>query len=156
MAVIKEKIIEVKTAADSEASKVEPKIDSSGRAYATGKRKNAAARVWIKKGSGKIKINGREAGPYFGREILLSLVKSPFQATKTDNKFDVVATAAGGGLSGQAGALCHGISKALVAFDPSNHKVLRTGGFLTRDSRVVERKKYGLKKARKAQTYRKR
>lgn len=156
MAIIKEKIIEVKTASDSETPKSEPKIDSSGRAYATGKRKNASARVWIKKGSGKIKVNSREAGPYFGREILLSLVKSPFGITKTENKFDVIATTAGGGLSGQAGALCHGISKALVAYDPSNHKILRINGFLTRDSRVVERKKYGLKKARKGPTYRKR
>lgn len=155
MAVIKEKIIEVQTAETSTTSR-EQKLDASGRAYATGKRKNAAARVWIKKGSGKIKINGREASPYFGREILINLIKSPFVATKTENKFDVVATASGGGLTGQAGALCHGISKALVAYSPEIYKILRTGGFLTRDSRVVERKKYGLKKARKGQTYRKR
>ena len=136
--------------------KREPKIDAQGRAAATGKRKNAAARVWIKKGTGKITVNDREARLYFGREILFNIVKYPFVVTKNDNKFDVIATISGGGKSGQAGALAHGISKALVAFDPETHKTLRVGGFLTRDSRVVERKKYGLKKARKAQTYRKR
>lgn len=152
---VKEKIIAAKEAVETVVKK-ESKIDAQGRAYATGKRKNAAARVWIKKGTGKIKVNERDARIYFGREILFNVVKAPFTAAKSDNKFDVIATIAGGGLSGQAGALAHGISKALVAFDPNNHKVLRTNGFLTRDSRVVERKKYGLKKARKAQTYRKR
>ena len=122
----------------------------------SGKRKNAAARVWIKKGTGKIKVNDLDARIYLGREILFNIAKAPFAVVKGDNKFDVVATLSGGGKSGQAGALAHGISKALVAFDPTNHKALRVGGFLTRDSRVVERKKYGLKKARKAQTYRKR
>lgn len=154
-AIIKEKIIEVKEVVETAPTK-EPKIDAQGRSYATGKRKNAAARVWIKKGTGKIKVNELDARLYFGREILVNIVKAPFTAAKSDNKFDVIATIAGGGKSGQAGALAHGISKALVAFDPNNHKVLRTGGFLTRDSRVVERKKYGLKKARKGQTYRKR
>lgn len=154
-AIIKEKIIEVKEAAEVAAPR-EQKIDAQGRAYATGKRKNAAARVWIKKGTGKIKVNELDARTYFGREILVNVVKAPFTAAKSDNKFDVIATIAGGGKSGQAGALSHGISKALVAFDPTTHKVLRVGGFLTRDSRVVERKKYGLKKARKGQTYRKR
>ena len=127
-----------------------------GRAYATGKRKNAAARVWIKKGTGKITVNGLEAKKYLGREILFNIAKYPFVVTKNENKFDVEATIAGGGKSGHAGALAHGISKALVLFDPATHKTLRVGGFLTRDSRVVERKKYGLKKARKGQTYRKR
>ncbi len=136
--------------------KREKKIDEQGRSNATGKRKNAIARVWIKKGTGKITINDRDGRTYLGREILFNIVKYPFVVTKNDNKFDVIATATGGGLSGQAGALAHGISKALVAFDPETHQVLRTGGFLTRDSRVVERKKYGLKKARKGQTYRKR
>ncbi|MBU6141245.1 MAG: 30S ribosomal protein S9, partial [Proteobacteria bacterium] len=125
-------------------------------AYASGGRKNATARVWIKKGTGKIKVNDREAKNYFGREILINVIKAPFVAAKGVDKFDVIATIAGGGLSGQAGALSNAISKALVAFDSNNHKALRAGGFLTRDSRVVERKKYGLKKARKAQTYRKR
>ncbi len=136
--------------------KREPKIDAQGRASATGKRKNSAARVWIKKGTGKITINNRDGRTYLGREILFNIVNFPFVVTKNDNKFDVVATISGGGLSGQAGALAHGISKALSDFDPSIRKILRVGGFLTRDSRVVERKKYGLKKARKAQTYRKR
>ncbi len=155
MSVIKEKIIEIKQSLE-EVTIREKKIDAQGRAYATGKRKNAAARVWIKKGTGKVEINGRNAKTYLGREILFNISQAPFGATKNENKFDVVATIAGGGLSGQAGALAHGISKALVAFDPTNHKVLRVGGFLTRDSRVVERKKYGLKKARKGRTYRKR
>jgi small subunit ribosomal protein S9 len=155
MSVIKEKILEIKQSQEEIVAK-EPKIDAQGRAYATGKRKNAAARVWIKKGHGKVEINGRDGKTYLGREIMFNVARAPFGATKTENKFDVVATISGGGLSGQAGALAHGISKALVAFDPTTHKVLRAGGFLTRDSRVVERKKYGLKKARKAQTYRKR
>jgi small subunit ribosomal protein S9 len=155
--VVKEKIIEVKEApAQVAALPRERKVDAQGRAYATGKRKNAAARVWIKKGTGKVSVNDREAKIYLGREILFNIAVAPFGATKNENKFDVFATISGGGKSGQAGALAHGISKALVAFDPTTHKALRDGGFLTRDSRVVERKKYGLKKARKAQTYRKR
>ena len=153
---VKEKIIEVKETQEVVATVRESKIDAQGRAYATGKRKNAIARVWIKKGTGKIQINERDAKTYLGREILFNIIRFPFAATKSDDKFDVVATITGGGKSGQAGALAHGISKALVAFDPLNHKPLRVGGFLTRDSRVVERKKYGLKKARKGQTYRKR
>ena len=134
-----------------------PVIDSIGRSYGTGKRKNAIARVWIKKGTGKAKVNQQDLLPYFGREILVRMVDAPFKATNNQGKFDVFATVSGGGKSGQAGALAHGISKALDAFDPdANHKILRSGDFLTRDSRVVERKKYGLKKARKGQTYRKR
>lgn len=139
-----------------ETVKREPKIDAQGRSSATGKRKNSAARVWIKKGTGKITINDRDGRTYLGREILFNIVKFPFVVTKNENKFDVVATISGGGLSGQAGALAHGISKALADFDPSIRPILRVGGFLTRDSRVVERKKYGYKKARKGQTYRKR
>lgn len=150
---VKEKIIEAK---EEVAIERESKIDDLGRSYATGKRKNAIARVWIKKGTGKVTINGRDAKTYLGREILFNISVAPFGATKNANKFDVVATITGGGLSGQAGALAHGISKALADFDPTTHKGLRTNGFLTRDSRVVERKKYGLKKARKGQTYRKR
>ena len=156
MAVIKEKIIEVQEELETVAIKREKKVDSLGRAYATGKRKDAIAKVWIKKGNGKMTINSREALQYFGREILVNISKAPFAAVKSEKKFDVVATIIGGGKSGQAGALSHGISKALVAFDPENHKALRDGEFLTRDSRVVERKKPGLKKARKGQTYRKR
>lgn len=150
---VKEKIIEAK---EEVATTREQKIDELGRAYATGKRKDAVARVWIKKGTGKVTINKRDAKTYLGREILFNIAVAPFAATKNANKFDVVATITGGGLSGQAGALAHGISKALVDFDPSTHQELRTNGFLTRDPRVVERKKYGLKKARKGQTYRKR
>jgi len=156
-AVIKEKIIEVvKEVQQVEPIKREKKVDAFGRAYATGKRKNAIAKVWIKKGTGKITVNERQSLQYFGREILVNIAKAPFGAVKAENKFDVVAQIVGGGKSGQAGALSNGISKALVAFDPENHKALRVGGFLTRDSRIVERKKYGLKKARKGQTYRKR
>ena len=131
-------------------------VDSLGRAYATGKRKNAIAKVWLKKGNGKITVNNQDVSSYFGREILVNIASSSFEVTKNQNKFDVVAQLLGGGKSGQAGALLHGISKALVLFDPNNHQVLRHQGFLTRDSRVVERKKYGYKKARKGQTYRKR
>ncbi len=151
--VIKEKIIEVKETSKSE---VKQKLDKLGRAYATGKRKNAIAKVWIKKGNGKISVNDREALTYFGREILFNIAKAPFHATKNEQKFDVIAQIIGGGKSGQAGALAHGISKALVAFDYNTHFTLRSTGFLTRDSRVVERKKYGYKKARKGKTYRKR
>ncbi len=146
----------IEAASENSEIKREPKIDAQGRSNATGKRKNAVARVWIKKGSGKITVNDRDARTYFGREILFNIVKFPFVVTKNDNKFDVVATISGGGLSGQAGALAHGISKSLADFDPEIRKILRVGGFLTRDSRVVERKKYGYKKARKGQTYRKR
>lgn len=155
-AVIKEKILEVKENTNLVAEKREKKVDAFGRSYATGKRKNAIAKVWIKKGTGKITINKRDALLYLGREILFNIAKAPFNAAKAENKFDVIATIVGGGKSGQAGALSNGISKALVCFDPETHKALRAGGFLTRDSRIVERKKYGLKKARKGQTYRKR
>lgn len=156
-----EKIIEVAPAQEERPGQIktilkDKKIDPQGRSYATGKRKNAIARVWIKKGTGKVTINDRDGATYLGREILFNIINFPFAATKCDKKFDVVATICGGGLSGQAGALAHGISKALVAYEPTNHDALKAGGFLTRDSRVVERKKYGLKKARKAQTYRKR
>lgn len=155
-AVIKETVLEVKENKNLVAEKREKKVDAFGRSYATGKRKNAIAKVWIKKGTGKITINKRDALLYLGREILFNIAKAPFNAAKAENKFDVIATIVGGGKSGQAGALSNGISKALVCFDPETHAALRAGGFLTRDSRIVERKKYGLKKARKGQTYRKR
>lgn len=155
MSVLKEKIIEVVDTPTTEIVR-EKKVDAQGRASATGKRKDAVARVWIKKGTGKITVNKRDAKTYFGREILFNIAKAPFGAAGVEGKFDVVATLSGGGLSGQAGALSHGIAKSLVNFDPETHKALRAGGFITRDSRVVERKKYGLKKARKGQTYRKR
>ncbi len=155
MATLKEAIIEATQT--TEALNVrERKVDKLGRAYATGKRKNSIAKVWIKKGTGKFDINGKDLKAYFGREILAVIVNQPLVATANEGKFDIKATLLGGGLSGQAGALLLAISKALVAFDPETHKALRGGGFLTRDSRVVERKKYGLKKARKDQTYRKR
>ena len=134
----------------------EKNIDSLGRAYATGKRKNSIARVWIKKGNGKFDINGKDLSSYFGREILSNIIKQPFDAIESNNKFDVIATTNGGGLSGQAGAVLLGISKALVRFNPEYYGILRKLGFMTRDSRIVERKKPGLKKARKGQTYRKR
>ena len=154
MATIKEAIIEATQSLPENTR--ERIVDQLGRAYATGKRKNSIAKVWIKKGTGKFDINGKGLQAYFGREILAVIVNQPLVATKNQDKFDIKATLLGGGMSGQAGALLWGISKALVAFEPDSHKALRDGGFLTRDSRVVERKKYGLKKARKDQTYRKR
>jgi small subunit ribosomal protein S9 len=155
--IIKEKIIAVKNTQESEnTGKYIQVKDSLGRSYATGKRKNAIAKVWIKQGTGKVVINDREIKNYFGREILVNIAKAPLGITKNENKFDIIATILGGGKSGQAGALSHGISKALVLFEPANQPILRSNGFLTRDPRVVERKKYGLKKARKGQTYRKR
>jgi len=155
--IIKEKIIVANDSDKSESTKTYIQVkDSLGRSYATGKRKNAIAKVWIKAGTGKIIINKLEIKKYFGREILVNIAKAPLGITKNENKFDITATIVGGGKSGQAGALSHGISKALVLFEPANQPILRSGGFLTRDPRVVERKKYGLKKARKGQTYRKR
>lgn len=132
------------------------KMDDQGRTYGTGRRKNAIARVWIKSGSGKIVVNGREATQYFGRPNLIMLIQQPFDATNTRDRFDVICTAEGGGLSGQAGAIRHGISRALDKHDENFHKVLRTGGYLTRDSRVVERKKYGKAKARRSFQFSKR
>ena len=155
MATLKEAIIEATQTTEVENVR-ERIVDKLGRAYATGKRKNSIAKVWIKKGTGKFDVNGKDLKAYFGREILAVIVNQPLVATKNEDKFDIKTTLLGGGMSGQAGALLLGISKALVAFDPETHKALRDGGFLTRDSRVVERKKYGLKKARKDQTYRKR
>ena len=139
-----------------EEAVVEPKIDDLGRAYATGKRKNAVARVWIKPGSGKITVNGREEEVYFARPVLRMMIRQPLQVTDRETQFDVVATVVGGGLSGQAGAVRHGISKALTFYEPSLRKVLKPGGFLTRDSRVVERKKYGRAKARRSFQFSKR
>ncbi len=140
----------------SEQVLAEPKIDEQGRAYATGKRKNAVARVWIKPGSGKITINGREQTVYFARPVLRMLLQQPFETASRVDQYDVVATVTGGGLSGQAGAVRHGISKALTYYEPTLRGVLKAGGFLTRDSRVVERKKYGKKKARRSFQFSKR
>lgn len=134
----------------------EPKKDAQGRSYATGKRKNAVARVWIKPGNGKIVVNGRTIEVYFARPVLRMLINQPFQVASRVAQFDVVATVAGGGLSGQAGAVRHGISKALTYFEPALRSPLKAGGFLTRDSRVVERKKYGKAKARRSFQFSKR
>jgi len=134
----------------------EPKLDAQGRSYATGKRKDAIARVWIKPGSGKITINGRVQEVYFARPVLRMLLQQPFEAVARKDSYYVVATAKGGGLSGQAGAVRHGISKALLAYEPSLRGALKAGGFLTRDSRVVERKKFGRKKARRSFQFSKR
>lgn len=125
------------------------KVDAKGRAYSTGKRKNAISRVWIKPGSGLLSVNGRPGITYFSRPVLQMLIEQPFKNTDRLNQFDVWCTVKGGGLSGQAGAVRHGISKALVCFDPGLRPILKQGGFLTRDSRIVERKKYGQPKARR-------
>ena len=132
------------------------KVDSLGRSYATGKRKNAVARVWVKPGSGKITVNGREFRTYFARPVLQMILQQPIVAVARDGQFDIIATVHGGGLSGQAGAVRHGLSKALTYFEPGLRPVLKKGGFLTRDSRVVERKKYGKAKARKSFQFSKR
>ena len=125
-----------------------PKIDSLGRAYSTGRRKDAVARVWIKKGSGKITVNKKPVEKYFARPTLQMIIQQAFSVTSAENQFDVMATVKGGGLSGQAGAVRHGMSRALTIFDRELRSALKAAGFLTRDSRVVERKKYGKPKAR--------
>jgi small subunit ribosomal protein S9 len=135
---------------------VEPKRDEFGRSYATGKRKNAIARVWIKPGNGKIEVNGRDSPVYFARPVLRMLINQPFVVTDRLGQFDVWCTVVGGGLSGQAGAVRHGISRALTFYEPGLRPVLKHGGFLTRDSRIVERKKYGKHKARRRPQYSKR
>ena len=134
----------------------EKKVDDHGRAYATGKRKNAVARVWLKPGSGIIKINGKLSDDYFARPVLRMLINQPLVASERVDQFDVICSVTGGGLSGQAGAIRHGISKCLVNFEPEVKKALKPGGFLTRDSRVVERKKYGRAKARRSFQFSKR
>ncbi|MGE0736874.1 MAG: 30S ribosomal protein S9 [Alphaproteobacteria bacterium] len=134
----------------------QPKLDAQGRAYATGKRKNAVARVWIKRGTGKITVNGRDVAVFFARPTLRMVINQPFGVSSRRDQFDVVCTVSGGGLSGQAGALRHGISKALTYFEPALRSVLKQGGFLTRDPRVVERKKYGRRKARRSFQFSKR
>ena len=153
-AAVKEQAKEQKTAAAptetvKEAPKYEKKVDKQGRAYATGKRKNAIARVWIKPGSGKILVNGRELKVYFARPVLQMIVNQPFAVADRNNQFDVEVLVNGGGLSGQAGAVKHGISKALTNFEPDLRKPLKSAMFLRRDPRIVERKKYGRAKARK-------
>jgi small subunit ribosomal protein S9 len=132
------------------------KLDKSGRAYATGKRKNAVARVWIKPGGGTVTINERAVEVYFARPVLRMLIQQPLVAANRNGQYDVICTVSGGGLSGQAGAVRHGISKALMNFEPDLRGALKRGGFLTRDPRVVERKKYGKAKARRSFQFSKR
>jgi len=136
--------------------KVEPKRDAQGRSYATGRRKESTARVWIKPGKGEITVNGKRVVEYFARPVLRMLLNQPFLVSDRHNQFDVVATVAGGGLSGQAGAVRHGISRALTYYEPDLRGILKVAGFLTRDSRAVERKKYGKAKARRSFQFSKR
>jgi small subunit ribosomal protein S9 len=142
--------------AEIAAAPAEPKIDSLGRSYATGRRKDASARVWVKRGTGQVKINGRDISVYFARPVLQMILAQPFETVERVGEFDVFATVKGGGLSGQAGAVRHGISRALTYFEPGLRPALKAGGFLTRDPRVVERKKYGRAKARKSFQFSKR
>ncbi|MBV9955370.1 MAG: 30S ribosomal protein S9 [Pseudolabrys sp.] len=143
-------------AAAPEAPKYEKKVDKQGRAYATGKRKNAVARVWLKPGSGKITVNERAVEVFFARPVLRMLIQQPLVTANRAGQFDVICTVSGGGLSGQAGAVRHGLSKALTNYEPELRGALKKAGFLTRDSRVVERKKYGHKKARRSFQFSKR
>jgi len=142
--------------AAADAAEREPMIDAQGRAYATGKRKNAIARVWIKPGRGRITINGRDQETYFARPVLRMMIAQPLQIADRLGQFDVPTTVKGSGLSGQAGAVRHGISKALTYYEPALRALLKPHGFLTRDSRVVERKKYGKAKARRSFQFSKR
>ena len=141
---------------NTEENLVKPVLDNLGRSYATGKRKNAVARVWIKDGSGKIVINGKDVDKYFLRPVLNMLVNQPLELTNKKTNVDTTVTVSGGGMSGQAGAVRHGISKALTLLDPNLRPILKTEGLLTRDSRIVERKKYGRRKARRRYQFSKR
>ena len=132
------------------------KLDQYGRAYATGKRKDAVARVWVKPGTGKVVVNGKPMAEYFARPVLQMVLAQAFSVCDVEGQFDVMATVKGGGLSGQAGAVRHGVSKALTLYEPSLRPALKAAGFLTRDSRVVERKKYGKRKARRSFQFSKR
>ena len=134
----------------------EKKVDAQGRAYATGKRKDAVARVWVKQGPGKITINGKDHAAYFARPVLQMILKQPLVLTDRASQYDIVCTVSGGGLSGQAGAVRHGLSKALTFYEPDLRPTLKKAGFLTRDSRTVERKKYGKAKARRSFQFSKR
>jgi len=144
------------SASEPEAIVREQQLDEQGRSYATGKRKNAVARVWIKPGPGKIVVNGREVETYFARPVLRMMINQPFAVADREGQYDVLCTVKGGGLSGQAGAVRHGISKALTLYEPALRAVLKKEGFLTRDSRTVERKKYGRRKARRSFQFSKR
>ena len=141
---------------ESSSIEREPKIDKLGRSYSTGRRKESTARVWIKRGTGKITINGKDMSLYFARPVLQMQLNFVFDVTERKDQFDVIATVKGGGLSGQAGAVRHGLSRALTLFEPDLRKPLKVAGMLTRDSRVVERKKYGRAKARKSFQFSKR
>ncbi len=152
---LKTTLIKARTA-EAETTQVDHKRDAQGRAYATGRRKESVARVWIKPGTGKITINNRDEKVYFARPVLRMILRQPLIAAARDGQFDVIVTVAGGGLSGQAGAVRHGISRALVAYEPTLRPVLKPGGFLTRDPRAVERKKYGRPKARRSFQFSKR
>lgn len=153
---LKDVTVEAAVVAEEIVVERTPQIDAQGRSYATGKRKDAVARVWIKPGSGKVTVNGRDQETYFARPTLRLIVDQPFQVSGRAGQYDVVATVKGGGLSGQAGAVKHGISKALQLFEPELRGALKAAGFLTRDSRVVERKKYGRAKARRSFQFSKR
>ena len=143
-------------AANADIPLREQELDSQGRAYATGRRKDAKARVWLKPGTGKIIVNGREQEVYFARPTLRLVLDQPFAITERQGQYDIVATVKGGGLSGQAGAVKHGISQALAKYEPALRSTVKAAGFLTRDSRVVERKKYGRAKARRSFQFSKR
>lgn len=153
---LKSTLIKARQTEADDASKGRDKRDAQGRAYATGRRKDAVARVWIKPGSGKIIVNDRDETVYFARPVLRMIVRQPLVAAGRDGQFDVIVTVSGGGLSGQAGAVRHGISRALVAYEPALRATLKPGGFLTRDPRTVERKKYGRPKARRSFQFSKR
>ncbi len=144
------------TTGDTTQMPVEPKIDAQGRSYATGRRKNAVARVWIRPGSGRLTVNEKPGEEYFVRPTLQRIIAQPFGASNRADQYDVWCTVKGGGLSGQAGAVRHGISRALIAYEPALRPALKTGGFLTRDARMVERKKYGKAKARRSFQFSKR
>jgi small subunit ribosomal protein S9 len=151
-----EELAALKPAAAPETPRYVQKLDKQGRAYATGKRKNAVARVWLKPGGGRVTVNERPVETFFARPVLRMLIQQPLVAANRQSQYDVTCTVSGGGLSGQAGAVRHGISKALTYFEPDLRPVLKRGGFLTRDPRVVERKKYGKAKARSSFQFSKR
>ena len=154
-----ESLQDIKKAAKVEAAESvvrKSKKDKQGRSYATGKRKDAVARVWIKAGKGNITINDKSIDQYFARPVLKMIINQPFEVANRVNEFDVVCTVKGGGLSGQAGAIKHGIAKALNEYEPELRAVLKKAGFLTRDDRIVERKKYGRAKARRSYQFSKR
>ncbi|MFT8737279.1 MAG: 30S ribosomal protein S9 [Zymomonas mobilis] len=153
---VTEAVVEKKADVVEPAPLREQILDAQGRAYATGRRKDAVARVWIKPGSGKIVVNGRDQEVYFARPTLRLVINQPFDVTERRGQYDVVATVTGGGLSGQAGAVKHGISQALTRYEPTLRSTVKAAGFLTRDSRAVERKKYGRAKARRSFQFSKR